>query len=196
MIGAPYRVVRVDMHAPDYPTPEYLAINPLGQIPTLVIPDGQTVTESAAMMLAIAERHPESGMMPAVSAPERPDFLRWMVFLAVNVYPAVRRIYYPQDAVEDEASYDDVRRRAMAELRRDWGVMEAALDPAPYLLGAGPTALDLYVAMLSRWAVDQHWFREACPKLAAARDRIESHPKVSAVWRESFSGSDTDPADG
>lgn len=186
LVGAPYRIVRIDIHAPDHPTAEFRAVNPLGQIPTLVMPDGQVVSESAAMMIAIAEAHPEAGMAPALGAAARPAFLRWMVFLAANVYPAVRRIYYSGDVVESEAAHDGVRRRALTELQRDWAVMEASLDPAPCLLGPAPTALDLYAAMLSRWAIDQDRFRETCPKLAAARDRIEANPKVAAVWRENF----------
>lgn len=186
LIGAPYETRHIDIHAPDHPTAEFRAVNPLGQIPTLVMPDGQIVSESGAMMIAIAEAHPESGMAPALGTPARPAFLRWMVYLAANVYPAVRRIYYSGDVVENEAVHDEVRRLAMVELQRDWTVMESSLTPAPYLLGAAPTALDLYAAMLSRWAIDQDWFRKACPKLAGARDRIEADPKVAAVWRENF----------
>lgn len=186
LVGAPYEVVRIDIHAPDHPTAEFRAVNPLGQIPTLAMPDGQIVSESAAIMMAIAEAHPESGMAPAPGTAARPAFLRWMVYLAVNVYPAVRRIYYSSDVVESEADHDGVRRLAMAELQRDWAVMEASLAPAAYLLGAAPTALDLYAAMLSRWGIDQDWFCQTCPKLAAARDRIEADPKVAAVWRENF----------
>jgi GST-like protein len=186
LVGAAYKIVRIDIHAPDHPTAAFRAVNPLGQIPTLVMPDGQVVSESAAMMIAIAEAHPKSGMAPAPGTAARPAFLRWMVYLAANVYPAVRRIYYSGDVVESEAAYDGVRRLALAELRRDWAIMESSLAPSPYLLGAAPTALDIYAAMLSRWGIDQDWFRDSCPKLAAARDRIESDPKVAAVWRENF----------
>ena len=186
LVGAPYRIVSIDINTPDHPTAELLAVNPLGQIPTIAMPGGRIVTESAAMMIAIAADYPESGMAPATNAPERPAFLGWMVYLAANVYPAVRRYFFSGEIAESETARDEVRRMAMKELQRDWRVMEAAVDPAPYLLGRAPTALDLYTAMLSRWAVDQDWFRESCPKLAAARDRIEDDPKVATVWRENF----------
>ncbi|MDA0702935.1 MAG: glutathione S-transferase family protein [Proteobacteria bacterium] len=186
LVGAPYRTVSIDINAPDHPTAELLAVNPLGQIPVVAMPGGGIVTESAAMMIAIADDHPESGMAPATDAPERPAFLGWMVYLAANVYPAVRRYFFSGEIAESETARDEVRRMAMKEVQRDWRAMEARLDPAPYLLGESPSALDLYTAMLSRWAIEQDWFREACPKLAAARDRIEAVPKVAAVWRENF----------
>jgi len=186
LVGASYRIVSIDTNALDHPTAELLAVNPLGQIPVIAMPGGRIVTESAAMMIAIAEDHPEPNMAPATDAPERPAFLGWMVYLAANVYPAVRRYFFSGQIAESESARDEVRRMAMKELQRDWQVMEAAFDPAPYLLGKASTALDLYTAMLSRWAIDQDWFHEACSKLAAARVPMENHPKVLPVWRENF----------
>src|SRR4051812_41872777 len=50
-------------------------LNPLGQIPTLVLPDGTVMTESAAMILYLAERAPDAGLAPAIGHPSRPAFL-------------------------------------------------------------------------------------------------------------------------
>lgn len=186
MVGAAHRLERVPLYTPKHRTTAYLAVNPLGTVPTLILPDGEPVTESAAILMLLGERHPEAGLVPAPGAPERARFLRWLVYLSATVYPPTRRYFHLADHVADPAAQADLRRTTMAEQARVWAVMEAAVEPAPYLLGAGPSALDLAMAMVARLAADQAAFQTACPKLAAARERIERHPKVVAVWRENF----------
>ena len=62
-------------------------LNPLGQLPTLVLPDGRVMTESAAIVLHLADRCPAAGLAPAADHPEREAFLRWLIFLVAAVYP-------------------------------------------------------------------------------------------------------------
>lgn len=61
--------------------------NPLAQVPTLRLPDGTMMTESAAITLHLAEASGRDAFVPPVGHPARPPFLRWLVFLVANVYP-------------------------------------------------------------------------------------------------------------
>src|SRR4051812_12408097 len=83
-------------------TPEYLAINPLGQVPTLVI-DGRPLTEVAAILFYLARRYPQAGLIPE-DAEGQAQVISWMSFIAATVHPArrqgldhARRIYAQAD---------------------------------------------------------------------------------------------------
>jgi glutathione S-transferase len=84
-MGVAYRKVAVDMARGEHRSPEYLAINPTGQVPVLGLPDGTVIGESAAIVLVLGERHPEAGLVPLVGDPDRPAFLRWLIFMAANL---------------------------------------------------------------------------------------------------------------
>lgn len=133
-----------------HPAPEgYLAINPLGQVPSLRLPDGSVMTESAAMMIYLADIAPASGLSPAPASPERAAFLRWMTFLAASTYMADLRVFYP--ARYGEAA--SVKAAAMGELTRDAGVLSQALGSKEWFLGKF-SALDVYAAMILTWMRD------------------------------------------
>ena len=89
LANAPFE--QVDVPKTDRPDPTFLDISPLNQVPVLTLPDGSSMTESAAICILLAERHPEARLAPAVDAPARADFLRWMAFMSSVLYPAVRR---------------------------------------------------------------------------------------------------------
>ena len=95
-IGVAYEKIIIDFEKEEHRSEEFLAVNPLGQIPALILPDGTLMTESAAMMIQICDLHPEAGLAPASGSAKRADFLRWLFFLAANVYPAVLRFYYAE----------------------------------------------------------------------------------------------------
>jgi GST-like protein len=65
-------------------------------------------------------------------------------------------------------------------------ILEKSLAPAPYLLGATLSALDVYVAMVSRWSPGRKWFAENCPMLMQAVALTEQHPVISRVWEKNF----------
>ena len=93
-IGVEYEKIVIDIDNDEHKSPAFLAVNPMAQIPALVLPDGTLMTETAAILLQIVDRHPEAKLAPAPGSPERARFLRWLFFLASNVYPAVLRTYY------------------------------------------------------------------------------------------------------
>jgi len=85
-IGAGYEKIIIDFEKEEHMGAEFLAVNPMGQIPALVLPDGTLMTESAGMILQICERHPEAKLAPPTGSPESAIFQRWLLFMAANVY--------------------------------------------------------------------------------------------------------------
>jgi GST-like protein len=91
---------------------EYRRINPMGRVPTLILPDGTVVTESLAILLALEGRHPEAGLLPAPDDPARAVALRWMALAAGEIYPCVTRADYPERFSADPAHAPAIRERA------------------------------------------------------------------------------------
>ena len=87
LAGIAYDYEEVD-YADGSPTrPRLLQVNPLGQVPSLVLPDGTVMTESLAMLHWIQDQAPGAPLDPAPGRPERAEFYRWAVFLVAAVYP-------------------------------------------------------------------------------------------------------------
>ena len=74
-IGVEYEKIVIDTEKEEHRSAEFLAVNPMGQIPALVLPDGTLMTESAAILLQIVDQHPDAGLAPPVGSSERAHFL-------------------------------------------------------------------------------------------------------------------------
>ena len=182
MAGVDYDIEDVDMKGP---RTRLLAVNPLGQLPTLILPDGRIMTESAAIVLHLNDLKPAAGLAPAADDRERADFLRWLVFLVSSVYPTFTWGDYPGRFVSGDA-VGELQRRSI-ELRCErWQVMEGAASSGPWFLGRRSSAIDLYLAAMTHWRPRRDWFQKHCPKLHAIALRADELPEVRAVWKRNF----------
>ena len=161
-----------------------LALNPLGQIPTLVLPDGTVMTESAAIALLLAERHPDAGLAPPPDAPERAAFLRLLVWLVANVYPTFTYGDYPERWVTESP---EALGASMVEHRKTlWLWLESQVGGGPWVLGERFSALDIYLGAMVHWRPRRDWFAEHCPKLSGVAERAHALPRLAPVWRRNF----------
>ncbi len=183
--GLPYRLEEVgDLLREKAAADRLRPVNPLAQIPTLVLPDGQTKTESAAMTLHLAEATKRDDLVPP---PPRPQFLRWLIFLVANIYPTFTYGDVPARFVPGEEAQKAFEANVNAFARRLWTVMEAEAG-APWFLGARFTALDLYIAVMTKWRPGRPWFAEHAPRLGAIAAAAEAAPAIAEVWRRNFPG--------
>ena len=182
LAGAPVERVRVATREGGSRRPEFLALNPLGQVPTLKLPYGTVMTESAAMVLHVAESFPAAGLAPAPGAPGRARFLRLLLILAAPVYEAELRVSYPQRYTADAAGAEGVRAAATAQQDRLFALLARELGAGPWLLGASFSALDPQLAMLQKWYGGEAG-RDA---FLAHRARLRAVPGVDEVWRRYF----------
>ena len=162
------------------------AVNPLAQLPTLKLADGTGMSESAAIIVMLADSYPAARILPAVGDPRRALALRWIVFIAGNMYPAISVVDFPERWVKSQAARAELKDGAVERLKVYWTLLEQALKPAPYLLGSEMTALDIYAAMLSRWEPGRAWVDEHCPRVASALALAEQDPIVARVWERNF----------
>lgn len=160
-------------------------INPIHQVPTLVLADGTVMTESAAITLLLADIAGRDDLVPAAGAPERVRFLRWLVFLVANVYPTFTYADDPARFVALEAARDGFRASVDDYARRMYAIVEAEAG-APWFLGARFSALDVYVAVMTRWRPRRDWFAAHAPKLTAIAKRVDALPRLQATWARNF----------
>lgn len=188
LIGAPYEVVEAPTYDPDQQADgdRVLAANPLRQVPALLTPGGEALTESTAILIWLAEQHPEAGLAPAAGDPARGAFLRWMVFVSSAIYAHYWLKDDPSRLVADPALHADVDRRIQDRISECWAVMEAGLTPGPYLLGDQLTVLDLYVTVVSRFRPRRQRFYAAAPRLAEVVRRLDADPRLADLWARRY----------
>lgn len=148
LTGAPFELVDVP-RGPQ--TPEYLRISPLGQIPALVLPDGETITESAAMCLLLVERHPDAGLGPPPGHADRAQFLRWMTFFSAMLYPTLLRYFYAERLTMGGTDLGDLKRAAVREADKGFAVVERHLAGREWMIGDARSIADIYLLMLAYW---------------------------------------------
>jgi GST-like protein len=162
-----------------------IPVNPLAQVPTLIMPDKQVMTESAAITLHLADATQSSDLVPAPGEPGRPQFLRWLVFLVANIYPTFTYADDPARFVEGERAQQAFEANVGAYRQRLWRQVKAAAG-APWFLGTGFSALDIYVAAMTRWRPRRQWFEAECPRLYAIALKADAEPRLADVWRRNF----------
>jgi GST-like protein len=163
-----------------------LALNPLAQVPTLALPDGTVMTESAAMALHLAEVFPQAELAPLPGTRERVPYLRRLVWLVANVYPTFTYGDYPERWVP--AAVSELKTATNEHRERLWRSMEAEIGPGAWILGDRFSALDIYLAVMTRWRPGRPWFDANCPKLSGIAKRVDALPKLRPVWERNFSG--------
>ena len=187
LLGQPYAVVEAPTWEGAAEQAKVAGVNPLKQIPTLVTADGETITESAAILIWLADRHPEAGLAPAVDSPLRAQFLRWMVFVPAAIYSLFWVRDDPSRLVGPDAAQQAAVKAATAErIAECWAVMERQLTPGRYLLGDALTVLDLYVAVVSRWGPRRRRFYAVAPRMGGVVRRVDADPRLAAFWEARF----------
>lgn len=178
----------VDVEGFDRPGPareKLIALNPLAQVPTLVLADGTVMTESAAIALLLAELSPDAPLAPPPGVPERPIFLRRLIWLVASVYPTFTYADYPERWTTDT---DGLVASVMAHRKHLWRQFEAEVG-APHVLGERLSALDIYVAAMVNWHPGRAWFDAETPRIAAAADAALAHPAIAAVMARNYPAS-------
>jgi GST-like protein len=160
-------------------------VNPIAQVPTLLMDDGTVMTESAAITLHLAESSGEDSLVPRPGSEERAAFLRWLVFIVANIYPTFTYADDPARFVSTKDEQDPFRKTVDEHAMRMYGVMEASAGQ-PWFLGDRFSAIDIYLCTLTRWRPGREWFAGHTPKLSASATATDTVEKLQSVWRRNF----------
>lgn len=177
----PHRLHLVDTAAKVQKSPEYLALNPNGVVPTLVI-EGKPQYEAAALAMLLAERHPDAQLAPLPDDSQRADYVQWMLNLANMVQPLFRQWWYPGEPA-GEANAETVRAHCAPRIEKEWARIDAHLAASgPYLLGEAPSVADFYLTMLMRWSRNMPRPTDRWPVLHAHAQRMKALPSFREVY--------------
>ncbi|WP_119392918.1 glutathione S-transferase family protein [Taklimakanibacter lacteus] len=160
-------------------------LNPLAQVPVLILPDQQVMTESAAITFHLADAAGSHELVPQSGEPARPRFLRWLIFIVANIYPTFTYADVPTRFVPDGKAATGFRANVDDYQKKLWRMVEAEAG-APWFLGERFSALDIYIAVMTRWRPNRPWFEANTPKLAALADRGSDLPKLKPALLRNY----------
>jgi GST-like protein len=187
LLGEPYSVVERAVWTDKAIAQQMASVNPLKQVPALVLPGGELMTESAAILAWLADSHPGSGLAPGLASPMRPRFLRWMSYISAQIYA----LYWIRDDLSrlaaDKAHEAVIKARTTARIEACWKMMADQVEPAgAYMLGDELSALDLYLTVVSRWGPRRKGFYAVAPKLVPVVKRVDADPRLAEFWAARF----------
>ncbi len=177
--GLPHSLELVDLAAGAQRSPQYLQLNPNGVVPTLLV-DGQPVYECAALLLLLAQRHPQ--LRPAPGTRAEALYLQWILHLANTLQPAFRTWFYPHEAA-GEAVSEQAKALAGARIEAVFARLDAHLaDHGPYVAGASISAVDFLATMLMRWSRNMPRPATEWPALAAYAMCMKARPSFATLY--------------
>ena len=161
------------------------AINPLAQIPTLILDSGEILTESAAITLYLADLTGSDALVPGPDTPERSAFLRWLVFIVANIYPTYTYADDPSRFVAEESARKPFFKAVNAYAQKLYTQLDSAAG-SPWFLGEHMSALDIYIGVMTNWRPGKAWHEANSPRLTAIAASIGGNPAVGAVLARNF----------
>jgi len=182
-LGVEFEFVPVNLVAGEHRHPDFLRLNPAGKVPMLV--DGDIVlTESAAIVLYLAEKYRAKGLLPA-DLKERAQVYRWVMFAMTELEQPLWRItrhttLYP----EDKRLPADVA-LASQEFVAMAAVLDRHLEGRQFIVGDDITVADCVTAYLMDWANEQHLLGD-CPQLRAYLERMYARPTAPPRIAQAF----------
>lgn len=174
-IGVPYRLELVDIDRQAQRSADYLRLNPHGRVPTLVI-DGKPHAEVAALLLMLADRHPESRLAPRAGDARRNDLYQWLAYTSFALGATFRSWFYPRDLGSAEHP-EAVRGALRVRIETAWDGIDAHLGAGgPYLLGDALSMADLQLLMYMRWSRNMPKPALQWPALASFANHMRTRP--------------------
>jgi GST-like protein len=182
LLGIPYELIEGVTWVDEAARKRVEAVNALRQVPALVFPSGEIMTESAAILIHLADAHPEARLAPPVGDPRRAQYLRWMAYVSSSIYAL---FWIKGDPMRIAASKEDAPRvidRVHDRIAACWANMDKQITPSRYIVGDELSVLDLYVTVVSRFGPWRTHFYRTAPKMAEIVRRVDAEPRLQDFW--------------
>ena len=179
-LGVPYKLIEIDLTKKMQKTPEYLAINPNGKVPTLQHNE-QVIYESSAILMYILDQHPESGLAPALNSPKRGYYYQYLIWMSNTLQEAVDRWAHPENYISDDASLEQIKDKGNQILASCWDILNTDLGKkGPWLLGDELSGADFHLFMITYWSHEYESRAEDWPHL---RSHIQAMLKLDSIQK-------------
>lgn len=186
LLGIPYRVVEAVTWVEAAAQERVAAVNPQRQVPALVLPSGEIMTESAAILIHLADLHLEARLAPLPTDPQRAQYLRWMVYVSSAIYSWFWVKGDPARLALRDGDGPTLIDRVHDRIAACWRMMDEQTSPGRYILGDELTVLDLYVTVISRFGPWRNRFYRTAPKLSEIVRRVDADPRLVDFWAKRF----------
>jgi GST-like protein len=183
--GIPYDHEEVNYALPGPGREKLLKLNPLGQVPTLVLPNGQILTETLAVAHYVQHLKPELSLIPP-NTDLFVDFQRWSIFIVCAIFPTWTYGDVPEKWVSDKAAAPLLRQSTDEHCKKLWLQIENEIK-GEYFLGKEFSAIDIYIAVMSNWRPGRKWFEDNCPKIISIAEKVQKLPTIEKIWKDNFS---------
>ena len=186
LLGIPYKLIEGTTWADEAARARVAPVNPMRQVPALVLPSGEIITESAAILIGLADLHPQARLAPGPADPGRAQYLRWMIYVSAAIYSWFWLKADPARLGVETSEHADFVERIHQRIADCWQMMDQQIAPGRYLLGDELSVLDIYVAVISRFGPWRKRFYEVAPKMAPIVRRVDDEPRLTEFWTRRF----------
>jgi GST-like protein len=186
LLDIPYQVVEAVTWVEKAAQERVAVVNPARQVPAIIFPSGEIMTESAAILIYLADLHPEARLAPAPNDPKRAQYLRWMSYVSSAIYSWFWAKGDPMRLALRDGDGPAMVDRIHDRIAACWRMMDEQITPGRYILGDEMTVLDIYVTVISRFGPWRNRFYKTAPKLSAIVRRIDADPRLKPFWDKRF----------
>lgn len=175
--GLSFELEQVDLRAKKTKNgADFLQINPKGQVPVLALDDGDRLTEGPAIVQYIADKAPESGLVPPAGSKERYRVQEWLNFITSELHKNFSPLFRPNTP-------DDYKPVAKENLASRFGYLDRHLADRKYLMGDQFTVADAYLFTILNWTKFQSIDLGQWPNVKAYVERVGARPKVQDAMK-------------
>ncbi len=184
--GLPYELREIDIVKQEHRSDEFLAVNPAGYVPALITPEGDTLHETAAIMLYLADRHQLYDLVPPPDSTKRGMFYAKFFYLCNDVQPSMKRYYYPSRFSTDPADAPRVKECAFKMAQDRWDIVERHLaENGPCHLGEKVGLADFYMAVWAAFGFDDGYnIMDDHPAIRTCYAMVRDRPVIKPLLLE------------
>lgn len=184
-LALPYDLRAVDIVTRQNRSAAFLDVNPAGFVPALVTPEGETLHETAAILLYLCDRHADAGLAPAISDPLRGRFLSRLHYIGYELQAPAKRVFYPHRFSTDRADIPRIVQAARKMGLERWRIYDGWLAAeGPFCLGARFSAADILMAVWAAYGFKHLTeITDACPAVAQCYLRVLERPRAGPPLR-------------
>jgi len=186
-LGLDWQYQFIDFAKGDSRSADFLAVNPCGKVPALV-DNGLVITESAAIVLYLAEKYGDRKLLPEVGSDASALHHQWVSFIICEIEQPLWTIGKHKFALPEELRQQSMFAVAKWEFDKAATLAEKGLPDSDYLLGDNLSAADILLGHTLLWAT--RFEQDIPPKLAAYRDRVTSRKAMSKALDKELSGAE------
>jgi glutathione S-transferase len=173
--GLPFTTEKVDLRKKVTATgADYLAINPKGYVPALLLDDGTLLTEGPAIIQYVADQVAGKGLVPLAGTVPRYQLMSWLNFISMEVHRHYSPLFTP-------AASDEMKAGAIENLKKRFGYLDTVLAKNNYLMGEAYSIADAYLFTVLNWSNFISFDMAPWPALQAFSARVAGRPAVQAA---------------